>query len=233
MTVPGMEPQEFELLSAEERIARAVRHWPDTTVATSSFGADSAVLLHLISQTAPRLPVIVLNTGFLFPETLEYMERLQRLLDLNIREVTPLMPREEFLARHGPVYRSNPDFCCGCNKVEPMRRALAGVTCWISGVRRDQTSARARLPVLERQNDGLYKLNPMIDWDQNQVREYIARHGLPEHPLAAEGYRSIGCEPCTAKPRPDGDARSGRWPGHAKTECGIHFLFEPVHGAAK
>jgi phosphoadenosine phosphosulfate reductase len=228
-----MEPQEFEPLSAEERIARAVRYLPETTVATSSFGADSAVLLHLISRVAPRLPVIVLNTGFLFPETLEYKDQLQRMLGLNLREVTPLVTREQFLARHGPVYRSNPDFCCGRNKVEPMRRALAGVECWISGVRRDQTSARARLPVLERQNDGLYKLNPIIDWDQQRVREYAARHGLPEHPLAAEGYCSIGCEPCTAKPRPGGDSRSGRWPGHAKTECGIHFLFEPAHGTAE
>jgi phosphoadenosine phosphosulfate reductase len=206
---------------------------PETTVATSSFVADSAVLLHLISRVAPRLPVIVLNTGFLFPETLEYKDQLQRMLGLNLREVTPLVTREQFLARHGPVYRSNPDFCCGRNKVEPMRRALAGVECWISGVRRDQTSARARLPVLERQNDGLYKLNPIIDWDQQRVREYAARHGLPEHPLAAEGYCSIGCEPCTAKPRPGGDSRSGRWPGHAKTECGIHFLFEPAHGTAE
>src|SRR5262245_28972679 len=108
--------QDVQRLSAEERIAWAVRHFPATTVATSSFGADSAVLLHLISRAAPQLPVVFLNTGFLFAETLEYVERLRSLLHLNIREVRPVQEREAFLDRHGPAFRSNPDFCCERNK---------------------------------------------------------------------------------------------------------------------
>lgn len=228
-----IEADNLQRLSAEERIVWAVQRFPQSTVASSSFGADSAVLLHLISRVAPRLPIVFLNTGFLFPETHDYKARLEHLLDLNIREVRPALEREAFLDRHGPVYRSNPDFCCGCNKVEPMQRALAGVECWIAGVRANQTAQRARMSTLERQADGLHKLHPILDWETERVLEYAQRHRLPAHPLVAEGYGSIGCEPCTAKPQAGGDARSGRWAGRAKTECGIHYLFEPIHAATK
>src|SRR5690242_17526286 len=127
MQATAIQQEDLQRLSAEERIAWAVQRFPASTVASSSFGADSAVLLHLISRVAPRLPIVFLNTGFLFAETLGYKTHLEQLLSLNIREVGPALEREAFLDRHGPVFRSNPDFCCGCNKVEPMRRALEGV----------------------------------------------------------------------------------------------------------
>lgn len=215
----------LEAMDAAERIAWAVKRFGPGTVATSSFGADSVVLLHLIACTAPELPVYFLDTGFLFAETLRFKARLEAALGLAVREWRPPLAAAAFVARHGELYRSDPDRCCALNKVAVLERALQGATCWISGIRRDQAPTRTGTPVLERRADGLHKLNPLFDWDAARVRRYVTQHRLPVHPLAEAGYTSIGCWPCTAPPRPGENARSGRWQGREKTECGIHHLF--------
>lgn len=234
------EVEKLEKLSAGQRIAWAADRYGEGVIATSSFGRESAVLLHLISINAPALPIIFLDTGFLFKETMEFKEELKERLNLNIREVRPQIERDCFVEKYGPIYRDDPDFCCGCNKSEPMKRALEGVGCWISGLRRDQSPLRANLGVIEESEGGgpshsprsVSRLNlyPLIDWPRERLEEYLERHGLPRHPLAGQGYTSIGCEPCTSRPSEGGDARSGRWAGHEKTECGIHLIngkFQP------
>lgn len=223
---PTIESQ-LEGMSTTDRIRWAAQTYPGKTVATSSFGADSAVLLHLISQAALGLPVLFLNTGFLFDETVAFRATLEARLKLNVREIRPLLEPKEFLYRHGPAYEDRPDFCCDQNKVQPLRRALEGVACWISGVRRDQTEARGRMRILERPLNGPVKLNPLLDWDQERIDAYLAQHDLPRNPLVSEGYTSIGCWPCTALPADLSDLRSGRWAGKEKTECGLHLTDEP------
>jgi phosphoadenosine phosphosulfate reductase len=228
MNLPDMES--LALASAEDRLRWAAQTFPGTAVVTSSFGADSAVLLHLLSRAAPQIPVLFLNTGFLFAETLRFKEALTAQLGLDVREIRPEIGPEEFLERHGPAYEESPNFCCDRNKVQPLRKALEGVSCWIAGVRRDQTQTRARLGVVERQPAGMLKLHPLIDWDQQRIDRYLDRHGLPRNPLVAEGYTSIGCWPCTALPADLSDLRSGRWANSGKTECGLHLPFERQDG---
>lgn len=222
----NLEPRNeaLEPYSPGERIAWAYSRFPGETVASTSFGIDSVVLLHLISRAAPGIPVVFVNTGFHFPETLEYKTRLATELGLVVREVRPLASNEAFLARHGRKFETDPNFCCWHNKVEPMERALQGVRCWITGLRRDQGPTRAQVPLLELQPNGLHKLNPIADWDHIRLADYRRQHALPEHPLAQRGYTSVGCEPCTVPPLNLSDRRSGRWAGHEKIECGIHGL---------
>ena len=189
---------------------------------SSSFGAESACLLSLAVKVMPDIPVIFINSGFLFPETLAFRDDLKARLGLNILEVGPVMGHAAFLKQFGKLYESDPDRCCEINKVEPLKRALSGLECWMSGVRGDQTSYRAGLPVVEKKKDGLVKVSPILRWHSKRVYEYLKAEGLPLHPLWEKGYTSIGCEPCTAVPGDPGDPRSGRWSGKNKSECGIH-----------
>ncbi|MBN1217509.1 MAG: phosphoadenylyl-sulfate reductase [Anaerolineae bacterium] len=193
-------------------------------VASSSFQTQSLPLLHLISQIYPEMPVIFLDTGFHFPETLAFRDELQAYLGLKIIIARPPVEKSHLIARYGEgLYRHDPDLCCYINKVEPMRRALIGFDAWISGVRRDQTAYRQELSVLETQRNGPLKIYPMLNWTREQIFEYIQQHQLPTHPLLAKGYRSIGCAPCTRPVLTGDDDRAGRWPGSDKTECGLHF----------
>ena len=218
--------QELTALNAPERLEWAFRKFAPQAVATSSFGAESAVLLHLIAQHAPRLPVVFINTGFLFGETLTYRQRLENRLGLSIIEFRPPHSRAEFLAREGEMYRDDPDGCCRINKVEVLQGALRGTACWISGLRRDQSESRAGTRVLEMRAGGVYKVHPIFDWSHSRVQSYQEVHDLPRHPMAELGYTSIGCEPCTQRPLEGQDSRSGRWAGHQKIDCGIHDLFQ-------
>jgi phosphoadenosine phosphosulfate reductase len=131
---------------------------------------------------------------------------------------------------YGTLYRSDPDLCCYLNKVEPLARALAGKAAWIAGIRRDQTEARRTTPALERGGDGIVKISPLASWSAADVEGYVRAHGLPVHPLTAQGYRSIGCKPCTRAVAPSDDARAGRWADSEKTECGIHEDFWRTQG---
>lgn len=205
-----------------------ILHWAmgtfgDGLVATSSFQSQSLPLLHLISRICPRVPIYFLDTGFHFPETLAYVEQLRSSMLLHVQSLKPLLPHNSFLEEHGNLYETKPDMCCYLNKVEPLQRALEGKVAWITGIRRDQTMHRNDSSVLTAQSDGIIKVAPMLEWTDEDVKTYSRRHQLPEHPLLQHGYRSIGCAPCT-KPVLDGeDARSGRWSGKKKTECGLHF----------
>ena len=215
----------YERRRAEDVLAEAIHDiFPGRIALVSSFGAESAVLLHMVSQIAPDLPVIFVDTGKLFGETLRYRERLQRILGLtNIIAVEPDPVRLAAEDPKGALWRDNPDRCCFLRKVLPLEDALAPFSAWISGRKRYQGADRARLPRVEAV-DGRIKINPLADWSRADVAAYFAAHDLLRHPLEADGYVSIGCMPCTDRLRPgDADVRAGRWRGREKTECGIHL----------
>lgn len=225
------ESTRLEGATPEERLAFAVQIWSDRLLFTSSFGAGSGVLLHMWSRVAAHLPVVVIDTGFLFDETHAYIELLKSRLGLKIEYARPHIPRDEFLWEHGAdVMARDPDLCCATNKIAPLRPYTARALAWVSGVRRDQASTRTQLPILQPTQDGPIKVHPLATVTAAEAREYITRHEVPEHPLRARRYLSIGCWPCTQPVEEGQDERSGRWAGSHKTECGIH-TFLPTRGA--
>lgn len=210
-------------LPAAEMVAALVAEFHGRVALVSSFGADSAVLLHMVARVDRGVPVLFLDTGKLFSETLAFRDRLVRRLGL--RDVCVVRPDPAGLAAVDPfggLWSADPDRCCGLRKVEPLERALSGFDAWISGRKRHQAAARAHLPVLESDAVGRLKCNPLAAWSAEALEVYRVAHGLPPHPLVAEGYPSIGCRPCTSRVLPGEDARAGRWRGTGKTECGIH-----------
>ncbi|MBH9537265.1 phosphoadenylyl-sulfate reductase [Novosphingopyxis sp. YJ-S2-01] len=191
----------------------------------SSFGAESAVLLHLVSQVDRDLPVLFLETGKHFPETLAYRDKLAERLRLNLINLVP--DPDELAAKDesGLRWSYDPDGCCDIRKVRPLARAMERFDASITGRKGFQSATRRGLPRFEidtGDGEGRLKINPLADWDAARIEDYFERHDLPRHPLVAEGYPSIGCAPCTNKVRPGEDPRSGRWSGWDKTECGIH-----------
>jgi phosphoadenosine phosphosulfate reductase len=188
----------------------------------SSFGAEAAVLLHLVATIDPATPVLFVDTGRHFPETLDYRDRLAAHLGLSgVRSVGPT--GQEVARLDADLSRAvwDPDGCCAFRKVAPLQRALAGYDAWISGRKRFQASTRFDLPVFE-VDDSHVKVNPLASWSAADISTYVAEHRLPPHPLVAQGYLSIGCAPCTSIVARGEDLRSGRWRGFDKTECGIH-----------
>ena len=200
----------------------------------SSFGAESAVLLHLVSRVDPNIPVLFLETGKHFPETLAYRDTLIERLGLT--NVINLTPDPADLARKdetGLRWSYDPDGCCEIRKVKPLAKALAGYDSTLTGRKAFQAATRANLPRFEIDKtdaQGRLKINPLIDWSAEDLAAYIEEHDLPAHPLVAEGYPSIGCSPCTTKVAPGEDPRSGRWKGWDKVECGIHVPGQPDEG---
>ena len=198
----------------------------DELAIVSSFGADSAVLLHLVSEVNRNLPVLFLETGKHFKETLEYVEMLKSRLGLtNVRALTPDAADLARFDPAGELWAADPDSCCHIRKTEPLNDALGYYGGWITGRKRFQTSDRGVLPHFELTSDDRIKVNPLAYWTGDDVDTYKARHGLPDHPLVKDGYRSIGCASCTSIVADGEDPRSGRWRGLNKTECGIHFDF--------
>lgn len=190
--------------------------------AVSSFGTESAVLLHMIAQVDKDVPVIFTNTQKMFGATLQYRDELAE--RLGFTDLRVYRPDPHLLAAKdatGLRWSYDPDGCCAIRKVEPLRRALAPFDAWISGRKGFQSGTRRALPRFE-EDEGRLKLNPLADWDKSALDAYFAAHDLPRHPLEAEGYASIGCSPCTSKVRLGEDPRAGRWRGWDKTECGIH-----------
>ncbi len=171
------------------------------------------------------MPVFFLDTGFHFQETLAFRDRLVKELGLELKVLKPEIGHGNSKRRHGELYRSDPDLCCYINKVEPMKLARRELKAWISGIRRDQSRQRSRTPIVSRLPDGAYKICPMATWTRQDVAAYRQLYRLPEHPLGAQGYLSIGCSPCT-QPATGDDERSGRWAGSEKTECGLHVETE-------
>jgi len=188
----------------------------------SSFGTESAALLKVMADVDPAIPVIFLDTGWLFEETLAYRDTL--IATLGLRDVRSIKPLEEALSRQDPdreLWFSDPDACCSIRKVEPLARALKPFSAWINGRKRFQGGARAEIPVVE--DDGTkLKFNPFANVSREEIEAIYKLAKLPPHPLAASGYLSVGCMPCSSRTAPDEDARAGRWRGRAKTECGIH-----------
>lgn len=198
--------------------------------AVSSFGAESAVLLHLIAQIDKSVPLIFVNTQKMFAETLLYVDELSERLgftDLRVYRPDPLLLAQRDAT--GLRWSYDPDGCCDLRKSEPLRRALAGFDAWISGRKAFQAKTRAALPRFEI-DEGRLKINPLADWDKARIDAYFAEHDLPRHPLEAQGYPSIGCSPCTSKVLPGEDPRAGRWRGWDKVECGIHGEATPFPG---
>ena len=192
----------------------------------SSFGAESAVLLHLVAQVDPGVPVLFLETGKHFPETLAYRDELVERIGLkNLVNLYPCLGELEARDETGLRWSYDPDGCCEIRKVKPLARALEGYDATFTGRKAFQASTRSHLPRFEIDTSdaqGRLKINPLIDWDASQIEGYMIQHDLPRHPLVAQGYPSIGCSPCTSMVAPGEDPRSGRWKGWDKTECGIH-----------
>src|SRR6266478_7924758 len=190
----------------------------------SSFGTESAALLKVMADVDPAIPVIFLGTGWLFEETLAYRDTL--IERLGLRDVRSIKPLEETLSREDgnrELWFSDPDACCRIRKVEPLARALAPFDAWINGRKRFQGGLRADIPVVE--DDGArLKFNPFANISREAIEAIYTDAKLPPHPLAASGYLSVGCMPCTSRTSPDEDARAGRWRGRPKTECGIHTV---------
>ncbi len=195
----------------------------DKLALVSSFGAESAVLLHMAAQVNPAIPVLFLDTGMLFGQTLDYRQNLAAKLGLT--GVRDLRPAYADLAVNDPsanLWKTDVDGCCNIRKVLPLDRALGEFDAWITGRKRFQGGDRLRLPVVERSSDGKIKFNPLANMTKEGLDDYAAEHDLPAHPLVAQGFPSIGCWPCTKPVEEGGDVRSGRWAGQDKSECGIH-----------
>jgi phosphoadenosine phosphosulfate reductase len=191
----------------------------------SSFGAESVVLLHLVSIMDRHLPVLFIDTEMLFAETLAYqLELTDRLRLTNVQTIKAR--REDIFLRDNEsvLHLHDPDACCALRKVEPLERALAPYDAWITGRKRYQGATRADLDFFENEGDIRIKVNPLVHWATADLQEYIAENRLPRHPLVAKGYPSIGCAPCTTRVNDGEDPRAGRWRNLQKEECGIHFI---------
>ena len=211
--------------SPAEVIAAAVRTLGREKVAlVSSFGTESAALLKVMADVDPAIPVVFLDTGWLFEETLAYRDTLIKTLGLT--DVRSIKPDEEALSRQDPdreLWFTDPDACCRIRKVEPLARALKPFAGWINGRKRFQGGTRADIPVVE--DDGVrLKFNPFANVSREEIEAIYALAKLPPHPLVASGYQSVGCMPCSSRSAAGEDARAGRWRGRAKTECGIHTM---------
>jgi phosphoadenosine phosphosulfate reductase len=199
---------------------------PDDLAIVSSFGADSSVLLHLVAQVDPAMPVYFLETGKHFPETLDYVETLKQ--HLGLTNVRAIHPDSRDIARFDPqgvLWETDPDSCCHIRKTEPLEPITEQFGGWVTGRKRFQTRERGVLPHFELTSDDRIKVNPLAHFNDADVNQYKIAHGLPEHPLFNKGYKSIGCAPCTSVVAEGEDPRAGRWRGLNKKECGIHFDF--------
>jgi phosphoadenosine phosphosulfate reductase len=201
-------------------------------VMSSSFGADSAVLIHVATRVLPRIPIVFVDTGFLFRETHQFLEQLRQRFDLNVLTYRPLHDPVQWLRQRSatevdPTRRVDVESCCAVNKNEPFDRAMRELApaAWLRGIRRDQADTRRERQVVEwSARFGCYAVSPLLNWSRKDMHEYMKRHDLPYHPLYEKGYASIGCSPlsCTRPIMPGEDPRAGRWSGSAKVECGLH-----------
>lgn len=214
---------EFETKTPQEIIKWAVdTFWPQVAL-SSSFQTQSVPLLHMAWTVRRDILIFFLDTGYHFWETHMFRERLSAHWQLNVLDVYRDARWDEFArGRTRSLPLEDPNLCCYIHKVEPMQRALKDMKAWISGIRRDQTAVRAQAKILELQEDGLLKINPLLNWTRENIKEYSEEHRLPSHPLLQRGYRSIGCAPCTIAIGVNEDERAGRWSGRGKIECGLH-----------
>jgi len=201
-----------------------LNRFPGKIALVSSFGTESAILLHMIARIDKAAPVIFLDTGKLFPETLAYRDELVARLGLTgVRNIRPSGAQLAAYDPEGRLWQKDVELCCAIRKTNPLDGALEGFEAWITGRKRSQAGTRAQMDVIETGPDGRITVNPLAFWSEAEIDAYFEDHDLPRHPLQAQGYTSIGCATCTLKPLAGQDKRSGRWAGLDKTECGIHM----------
>lgn len=191
--------------------------------ATSSFQTHSIVMLHILSRIDNTIPIYFINTGFLFPETISYKDKISKLLNINVIDTKPLIPKNLQKDTLGNLFfTSDPDYCCSLNKTQPLEPVLYEHDIWINGVRADQTAVRSKMQIEQEAKNNVIRFHPMLDWTKQQIYKYIKEYNIPHHPLDEKGYLSIGCEPCTRKITIGQDERTARWFGLNKTECGLN-----------
>lgn len=191
---------------------------------TSSFQSHSLVLLHMLSCIDKNIPVVFINTGYHFPETITFRDQIINSFGLtNLIDVTSEMPKSLQKGKGGRLlFASDPDYCCYVNKTEPLNNLLRSYDVWINGVRADQSDVRKAMQIEQEAPNNTTRFHPMLDWTSKMIYDYRKKHHLPAHPLEEKGYLSIGCEPCTRKIDPEMSEREVRWYGLNKTECGLH-----------
>jgi phosphoadenosine phosphosulfate reductase len=210
----------------------AAAEFSDGLIMSSSFGAESAVLLHMATRLLPHIKVIFIDTGYLFPETFAFMEELRRRFDLNVWTYRTRNDPFEYLNRCGesdPTWRHDIDSCCAANKNEPFERAIRDLTpsAWLRGIRRNQSQSRQHAQIVEwSKRYNCYAISPLLNWTPRDIHAYMKQHDLPYHPLRDQGYFSIGCKPtsCTRPVQLGQGSRSGRWANSEKLECGINLV---------
>jgi phosphoadenosine phosphosulfate reductase len=217
---------EQKVLAAQRLVADELASATGDIVVTNSFQAEDMILLHMVRQTLPDVPVLFLDTGYHFAEVYEYRDRMAREWSLNLTSLLPELTVAEQESRFGILNQSDPSRCCGMRKVKPLFSALERYALWFTGLRREQAKSRAALREVEYfplpSGRTIRKLSPLTEWSTKDVWSYAMQHGIPLLGLYEKGYTSIGCEPCTSLPLDPNDPRSGRWGGQ-KQECGIHL----------
>jgi phosphoadenosine phosphosulfate reductase len=221
----------FESAHPSKIVEWAVAQWGDEIVTTSSFGAESALMIHLAIQHKPDIKVIMIDTGYLFPETWRHMEDMRRRFNLNVWVYRTKNDPIAWLKEHGggdPTWRNDVEACCAANKNEPMDRAMAELRpkAWFRGIRRNQADTRKAARFVEwNTRYNCYAVSPLLNWSSKDIYQYMKQNDLPYHPLYEQGYASIGCNPlsCTRAVQAGEDPRAGRWAGTGKVECGLHL----------
>ncbi len=214
--------QALQGAAPQDILRAALQSFPGRVALVSSFGAESAVLLHMAADIDPATPVLFLDTGHLFGQTLDYRKTLAQRLGLtDVRDHRPAFADVALHDAKADLWKTDTDACCNVRKVQPLDRALANFDGWITGRKRFQGLSRLHLPIVE-ESEGRLKFNPLINWGKAELDAYAALHDLPVHPLVEFGYPSVGCWPCTKAVAAGEDSRAGRWAGSEKTECGIH-----------
>ena len=210
----------------DQTLAWAFDTFGSRVAISSAFGAEGMVLIDLASRVRKDFRLFTVDTEFLFPETYALMDTIEQRYGIAVEKVYSLLSPEEQERAHGAaLWSRDPDQCCNLRKVEPLRRKLRELDAWITSIRHDQTAARAGARKIEwDEKFGLVKINPIVDWTSKQVWRYIQQHEVPYNALHDQNYPSIGCTHCTSPVRPGEDPRAGRWPGFAKTECGLHII---------
>jgi phosphoadenosine phosphosulfate reductase len=215
----------------EQIVAWATAEFGDGLVMTSSFGAESALLIHMATRVKPDIRIIFIDTGYLFPETHAFMETLRKRFDLNVWTYRTRNDPFDYLQKHGEsdfTWRQDVNACCAANKNEPFDRAMRELApkAWLRGIRRDQSNTRKHRDIVEwSRRNNCYAISPLLPWSQRQIYEYMKQNELPFHPLHEKGYASIGCNPrsCTRPIQIGEDPRAGRWAGQQKSECGLNL----------
>jgi phosphoadenosine phosphosulfate reductase len=218
--------RELDGAPAETVLRWAVkRFFPKLTMATA-FGAEGCCIIHLLAEIEPRVRIFNLDTGYQFPETLALRERIKARYGIEVEYVRAEQTVAEYEAEHGgPLYTIRPDQCCYDRKIVPLRRAVEGYTAWISSIRADQSTDRAKASVVQWDRKfSLVKVNPILGWTKSDTWRFVLKHEVPYNPLHDRGYPSIGCWPCTAPVAEGQDERAGRWAGTGKKECGLHVV---------